>query len=89
MTFGVGFSGFDGGKVGVLMPVSSTDGASFAALALLQCTQQQSLYSCDDERSQMMWAANSCGLLKSLALMGYPETHRCLDFSYSQYPRGN
>ena len=84
VTLGGVFSGFEGGNVGVLMPVSSNEGASLAALSILQCTQQQSRYACDDERSHIMCAANSCGLLKSLALTGYPDTQRCLDFSYSQ-----
>lgn len=49
--------------------------------AALQCRQRQSRLSKELERSQMRWIANSCGVLNNLALVGYPDTHRCLDFS--------
>lgn len=87
MTFGCafsGFSGFAGGSVGVLLVVSSMEAASLAMLAELQCTQAQSLYSLDEESSQIRCAANSCGVLNNFDLTGYPDTQMCFDFSYGQ-----
>ena len=68
--------------------LSSTVTTVFAGAGALQCTQQQSRYAIDDVDSHIRCKANSWGVLKSFPLMGYPETQRCLDFSYSQYPLG-